>query len=326
MATKIYIDQGHNPQNPNAGSEGNGYREQDIVYTIGVQLSRILEARGYETRLSRNSPAEVLGTSNLSSLRARVEDANSWGADYFISLHTNASSNPAANGSEAFVYRAPSEASRLASSMLEQLNLSTGLRNRGVMVRPGLYVLRRTRMPSVLVELGFITNPNDANLMANSPELFAQGLADGITDFLRGNAMESFSAVTASANEPADDGEYANYESFVAENSRSGRLKIQANRGQMAYPVPGVRIIISKRFADGEYTFFSGLTDENGIIDNIELPAPPRDNSLNFIMPDKAAVYQLRTLNPEHDDVDRQIEIFEGIKTVQPLSLTLRKR
>lgn len=325
MATKIYIDQGHNPQNPNAGSEGNGYREQDIVYTIGVQLSRILEARGYETRLSRNSPDDVLGTSNLSSLRARVEDANSWGADYFISLHTNASNNPAANGSEAFVYRSPSEASRLASSILEQLNLSTGLRNRGVMVRPGLYVLRRTRMPSVLVELGFITNPNDANLMANSPELFAQGLADGITDFLRGNAMESFSAMTVSANEPVPEGEYADYASFISDNSKTGRLKIQANRGQMAYPVPGVRVIITKRFSDGEYTFFSGLTDENGIIDNIELPAPPRDNSLNFILPDKAATYYLRTLNSEYEDMERQIEIFEGIKTVQPLSLSLRK-
>lgn len=325
MATKIYIDQGHNPQNPNAGSEGNGYREQDIVYTIGVQLARILEARGYETRLSRNSPDEVIGTSNLSSLRARVEEANAWGADYFISLHTNASSNSAANGSEAFVYRSPSEASRLASSILEQLNLQTGLRNRGVMVRPGLYVLRRTRMPSVLVELGFITNPRDADLMANSPELFSQGLADGITDFLRGNAMESSVSLSVSANTPEPDVEYADYQSFVAENSKTGKVKIQANRGQMAYPVPGVRVIITKRFGDGEYTFFSGLTDENGIIDDITLPAPPRDNSLNFILPDKAAVYFLRTLSSEYEDEGKELEVFDGIKTVQPLSLTLRK-
>ena len=325
MATKIYIDQGHNPQNPNAGSEGNGYREQDIVYTIGVLLSRILEARGYETRLSRNSPDEVIGTSNLSSLRSRVEEANSWGADYFISLHTNASSNPAANGSEAFVYRLPSEAGRLASSMLEQLNLSTGLRNRGVMVRPGLYVLRRTRMPSVLVELGFITNPRDAELMANSPELFAQGLADGITDFLRRNAMESFSSMSVSANTQLPEGEYADYQSFVGENSRTGYLKIQANRGQMAYPAPSVRVVITKRFGDGEYVFFSGMTDENGIIDGIELPAPLRDNSLSFILPDKAAIYYLRTLSSEYEDVEREIEIFDGIKTVQPLSLIQRR-
>ena len=88
MATKIYIDQGHNPVNPNAGAEGFGYREQDLVYRIGVILSNILQSRGYETRLSRNNSGTILGTSNLTSLQARVNDANSWGADYFISLHT----------------------------------------------------------------------------------------------------------------------------------------------------------------------------------------------------------------------------------------------
>jgi hypothetical protein len=173
--------------------------------------------------------------------------------------------------------------------MLEQLNLSTGLRNRGVMVRPGLYVLRRTRMPSVLVELGFITNPADAEAMANTPELFSRGLADGITDFLRSEAMESGLSMSTSANETLPEGEYADHEGFINENSRKGILKIQAYRGQMAYPVPSVRVVISKRFLDGEYVFFSGLTDENGIIDGIELPAPPRDNSLNFVLPDKAA-------------------------------------
>ena len=93
----------------------------------------------------------------------------------------------------------------------------------------------------------------------------------------------------------------------------------------MAYPARSVRVIISKRFADGEYVFFSGMTDENGIIDNIELPAPPRDNSLNFILPDKAATYDLKAISSEYEDVDRIVEIFDGIKTVQPLSL-MQKR
>jgi N-acetylmuramoyl-L-alanine amidase len=48
MATRIYIDQGHNPVNPNAGAEGSGYREQDLVYEIGVLLSEILEENGFE--------------------------------------------------------------------------------------------------------------------------------------------------------------------------------------------------------------------------------------------------------------------------------------
>ena len=104
MAEKIYIDQGHNPRNPNSGAEGNGLREQDLVYTIGVRLSEILRAGGLTTRLSRPSPTTQLGTSVATSLAARVNDANSWGADYFISLHTNASSVTTASGSECFVY------------------------------------------------------------------------------------------------------------------------------------------------------------------------------------------------------------------------------
>lgn len=323
MATKIYIDQGHNPRNPNAGSEGNSYREQDIVYTIGVMLAEILNRRGYETRLSRTNPDVILGSSNLSSLRARVDEANAWGADYFISLHTNASANPLASGSEAFVYRSPSEAARLAGSILEQLNLSTGLRNRGVMARPGLYVLRKTSMPAVLVELGFITNPAEADLMANSPELFAVGVADGITDFLRSEDSETASARAVPTLFPSTDEIFTDYEGFLAENPKVGRLKIQAYRGQQAYPVPSLRVIITKIFSDGEYTFFSGMTDENGMIDNIELPAPPSSNSLDFLMPDKAASYILRTVNPEYNEIVKQIEVYEGIKTVQPLSLVL---
>ncbi len=179
MAIKIYIDQGHNPMNPNAGAEGNGYREQDITYAIGVRLSALLRSLGFETRLSRNTPDTILGTSNASSLRTRVSDANSWDADYFISLHTNASEITSARGSEAYVYRLGSQGDFLAQNILEQLNFATGLPNRGVFARPSLYVLRKTAMPALLLEMGFITNPVDANLMASNPQLFAQGIANG---------------------------------------------------------------------------------------------------------------------------------------------------
>ncbi|MBQ1956265.1 MAG: N-acetylmuramoyl-L-alanine amidase [Clostridia bacterium] len=184
MAIKIYIDQGHNPQNPNAGAEGNGLREQDITYAVGQELATLLRANGnFDVRLSRPTADTVIGTTNTTSLRARVNDANSWGADYFISIHTNASANPSATGSEAFVYSRPSQAYDLAERMLVGLNEATGLRNRGAFVRPGLYVLRKTSMPSVLIELGFITNPSDASLMNNNPELFARGIYNGILSY-----------------------------------------------------------------------------------------------------------------------------------------------
>ena len=184
MAIKIYIDQGHNPQNPNAGAEGNGLREQDIVYRIGIELAELLRANpNFEVRLSRPTATSQLGSSNSESLRLRVNDANSWGADYFISLHTNASSIPAASGTEAFAYSEPSAAFSLGEDILRELSRITGLKNRGLKVRSGLYVLRKTQMPAVLVELGFITNAGDAALMNNSPALFARGIYEGILDY-----------------------------------------------------------------------------------------------------------------------------------------------
>ena len=181
---KIYIDQGHNPESPNAGAEGNGLREQDLVYPIGIELAELLRANPeFEVRLSRPDADTQIGTSNSTSLRLRVNEANSWGADYFISLHTNASSLPAATGSEAFAYSSPSAAFSLGEDILYWLNRTTGLQNRGMKVRTNLYVLRKTRMPAVLVELGFISNPFDANLMNTQPELFATGLYNGILEY-----------------------------------------------------------------------------------------------------------------------------------------------
>ena len=185
MAIKIYIDQGHNPVNPNAGAEGNGLREQDIVYVIGQELAALLRENGnFEVRLSRPTPQTQLGTSNATSLAARVNDANSWGADYFISLHNNASELAAATGSEAFAYARNSRGFALGEDILAGLAAETGLPNRGMFTRPSLYVLKRTNMPAVLVELGFITNARDARLMSEQPALFARGVYDGILEYL----------------------------------------------------------------------------------------------------------------------------------------------
>ncbi len=184
MAIKVYIDQGHNPENPNAGAEGNGLREQDITYEVGTLLGALLrEDSDFEVRLSRPTPEAQLGASNAESLRLRVNDANSWGADLFLSIHTNASDNPAASGTEALVYQSGGVAYRIAEEIVASIRRVTGLRNRGVKLRPGLYVLRRTAMPAVLVELGFITNAGDAALMSESPELFARAIYEAVEDY-----------------------------------------------------------------------------------------------------------------------------------------------
>ena len=185
MAIKIYIDQGHNPQNPNAGAEGNGLREQDLTYKIGIELANLINSNpSLEAIVSRPTQDTQLGTSNASSLASRVNEANSWGADYFISLHANASSATSASGIEGYVYSLDSQAAGLSEDIVENLSQATGLRNRGVFARPSLYVLRKTAMPATLIELGYITNLNDATLMNENPGLFAQGIYNGILEYL----------------------------------------------------------------------------------------------------------------------------------------------
>ena len=164
MAIKIFIDQGHNPEGINAGAEGFGYREQDINYAVGTRLGELLRE-------------------DATSLAARVNAANEWGADYFISIHANASTNPAQNGTEVYVYRTPSTAAELAEDVLEGIVARMGTRDNGVRVNPALYVLRRTRMPAILVELGYITNEEDVRKMVDDPNGFAQGIYDGILDY-----------------------------------------------------------------------------------------------------------------------------------------------
>lgn len=326
MATKIYIDQGHNPQNPNAGAEGNGYREQDLVYTIGRELATILRAQGYDVRLSRPTADTQLGVSNATSLAARVNDANNWGADYFISLHTNASEIPSASGSEALVFRLGSTASRLGEDILRGLQQTTGLPNRGVVARPELYVLRRTRMPAVLVELGFITNEQDAALMANQPRLFAQGVAGGLNAFL-GRAVSAMAAITESEvrSVQQQDEQPLSYAEFLAKNPYTGQLKIQAFRGDQAFPVPQVQVSVTREFTDGRRVFFEGVTDENGIIDGIVLPAPSRVDSLTPNGPITTAVYDIQAQHPQYQTIRSQAEIFEGITAIQPLRLLFKE-
>lgn len=181
MAIKVVIDAGHNPQGVNAGAEGNGLREQDINYEVAQKLAELLRANGnFEVRLTRNTPTEVLGTSNASSLRERVRIANEWPADYFISIHANASTNPEVNGTEVYTYSASGQAHDLAEAIQSGIVTEMDMKDLEVKTNPSLYVLRRTAMPAVLVELGFITNAEDARKMSQDPDGFARGIYNGM--------------------------------------------------------------------------------------------------------------------------------------------------
>ena len=185
MAVKIFVDQGHNPYGVNAGAEAFGVREQDITYLVGAYLVDILNADPrFDAIASRQTPDEILGYDNNSSLRERVDMANTWGADYFISIHTNANVNPAINGTEAYVYAINTPSYELAVNIVNEIVRRLGTKNNGIYARPSLYVLRRTNMPAVLIELAYLSNEGDAALLADKPYEFAYAIYVGLLNYL----------------------------------------------------------------------------------------------------------------------------------------------
>ena len=181
---RIYIDQGHNPlPYHNNGAEGNGLYEQDVTFDIGCRLAELLIQDGrFEVCLSRSDQNTVLGTDKASSLKERVDGAADFNADYCISLHINAYTQDSANGIE--VFSAEDNLSySFGSSLLQGMVDATRLKNRGMKPSSGLYILENAEMPAVLLEMGFISNADDAAVLAEHPELFAQGIYNGIIDY-----------------------------------------------------------------------------------------------------------------------------------------------
>jgi len=109
--------------------------------------------------------------------------ANSWPANYFISIHCNSNPNPAINGSEVYVYESGTQAYWLAQHILNSVVQEVGTRDNGVRINSSLYVLRRTSMPAVLVELAYLSNSADAMKLRDNQRGFAQGIYNGLLSY-----------------------------------------------------------------------------------------------------------------------------------------------
>jgi N-acetylmuramoyl-L-alanine amidase len=185
MAIKIFIDQGHNPTGfHNTGARGNNLIEEDITFQVGIYLAYLLENdQRFDVMLSRPTQETVLGTTNATSLVERVRMANTWPANYFISIHANANVNPAINGAEIYIYEYNTQAHWLAQQIMEELVRYTGLKDNGIRINKSLYVLRRTTMPAILVEMGYLTNASDAAIIRDKQWEIAYGIYRGILDY-----------------------------------------------------------------------------------------------------------------------------------------------
>jgi len=177
---RVVIDPGHG--GPDPGAIGiDGLRETDVVLDVALQVAQLLQARGVQVLLTRTTEVDV-------DLPPRVALANASGAQLFVSLHANALSldRPDVNGIETFYFEGGAS-SQLAQFMQDHLlAVSPGTPDRGA--RPGrFFVIRRTVMPSVLAEMGFVTGEIDAPRLSDASfrRRLAQAVSGAILNYLQ---------------------------------------------------------------------------------------------------------------------------------------------
>lgn len=177
---KIFLDAGHNYSGAGTGAIGNGLKEQDITFYVADKLKSLLVSAGHKVKMSREKLTDNLGKTASESLSLRVKMANAWGAELFVSIHCNAF-NRQAEGTETLVYSSTSKSVKYAEKIQKSIVKALGTTDRGVKERPDLYVLKKTTMAALLIEMAFIDNSKDALLLKNRQDDFAKAIFEGIT-------------------------------------------------------------------------------------------------------------------------------------------------
>lgn len=167
----IALDAGHGGSDP--GAVYNGRREKDDNLKLAMAVGDILKNEGMDVFYTRDN--DIYETPFK-----KATDANNSGADYFVSFHRNSGENPnAASGVQVLIYSEGGEKEQLAENILDNLT-DLGFKDLGVIERPNLVVLKRTNMPAVLIETGFINNDSDNEKFDDEFEQIAAAIADGI--------------------------------------------------------------------------------------------------------------------------------------------------
>ena len=189
MPYKIMLDAGHGGNDP--GAVYGGRQEKDDNLRLAMAVGNILSQNGIDVVYTRTddvyqSPIE----------KARL--ANASGADYFISFHRNSSPEPNQySGVETLVYNQSGRKLTMAQNINRALE-KIGFKNLGVKSRPGLVVLRRTRMPALLIETGFINTPEDNERFDENFNEIARAIADAILTTLDIHPDSTGASVSAS--------------------------------------------------------------------------------------------------------------------------------
>lgn len=170
---RIALDAGHGGSDP--GAVYKGRQEKDYTLDLTLAVGDILKKNGIDVYYTRT-------TDEYETPFKKATDANNSGADLFVSIHRNSSENPNQySGVETLVYSDTGLKAEVARNINNQLE-DAGFKNLGVDERKNLVVLKRTKMPAVLVEAGFINNDKDNYLFDEEFDSIAQAIADGILE------------------------------------------------------------------------------------------------------------------------------------------------
>ena len=168
---KIAIDAGHGGADPGAVYQGR--QEKDDNLKLALAVGERLQNSGLDVYYTRTE--DIYQTPYQKAMAA-----NESGADFLVSLHRNSSEYPNQyTGVETLIYDKNGEKAEIAEDINEELE-NIGFRNNGVKIRPGLVILRRSKMPAVLVESGFINSEEDNRLFDEEFDRIADGIADAI--------------------------------------------------------------------------------------------------------------------------------------------------
>ncbi len=177
--TFVVIDAGHGGSDP--GAIGSKITESTLTLRAAKALEKRLSGIGFKTYMIRDADVTI-----ARSYRKRI--ANELGADLVISIHFNASNNPKARGVEVLYADEPTGLKKKFAGILQKRLIETlGMVDRGIVHRPNLYMCYAPKMPSVLVELGFVTNEQEQEFIMtkNFMNKATEALTNGIIEFLK---------------------------------------------------------------------------------------------------------------------------------------------
>lgn len=164
----ITLDAGHGGSDPGAIG-ANGTKEKTITLAITLKVQELLKKKGAKVYMTRTKDVDVYGpnASDKDELQARVNVAEKYNSDLFLSLHINSSVNKSVGGFSTYYYPKTNHDLRIAQAVQKQLTDNFGVDDLGVR-QANFYVVKRCSMPAALLEMCFISNPKEETLMQSN--------------------------------------------------------------------------------------------------------------------------------------------------------------